>query len=68
LNVEKVPSIIVFQDGKQVEVDSSDGGESSVVVERGSMNRLEQVVDAFERGESDLKLRDLLSPEKAAVQ
>ncbi len=50
--------------------DSSDGGESSVVVERESMNRLEQVVDALKKGESDLKVkvRDLLSPEKAAFQ
>jgi hypothetical protein len=67
LNVEKVPSIIVFQDGKQVEVEPG-SGESSVVVERYSMNRLEQVVDSLEGGESDLKLRDFLSPEKAAVQ
>ena len=67
LNVEKVPSIILFQGGKQVEVEPG-SGEASIVVERGIMNRLEQVVDSLDRGQSGLKLKDLLPPEKAAVQ
>ena len=68
LNVEKVPSIILFRDGKQVGVERG-SGEASIVIERGSMNRLEQVVDSLERGDTDLKLKDLMSPEKkAAVQ
>eukprot|EP00986_Skeletonema_menzelii_P011240 scaffold5735_cov154-Skeletonema_menzelii.AAC.1 len=62
LNVEKVPSVIVFQNGNQVEID---GEESSIVMERGNMNRLEGVVDILDKGESRLKLKDLLSVQEA---
>ena len=44
LNVEKVPSVLIFQNGKQVEMDGGEEGEeSSIVVERGNLNRLEKV-------------------------
>ncbi len=59
LNVEKVPSVIVFQNGNQVRIDGEE--EPSIVVERGNMNRLEEVADALDKGESQLKLKDLLS-------
>ena len=62
LNVEKVPSVIVFQNGNQVRID---GEESSIVVERGNMNRLEEVADALDRGESQLKLKELLFVQEA---
>lgn len=58
LNVEKVPSVILFKDGKQVELDE---GESSVVVEKANLNRLVEVADALDKGESHLKLKELLS-------
>jgi thiol-disulfide isomerase/thioredoxin len=63
LNVEKVPSVIIFRNGKQVEIDA--GEKSSIVVERGNLNRLEKVADALERGEKDLKLKDLMAVEEA---
>jgi len=65
LNVEKVPSVIIFQNGNQVELD---GEESSIVVERGNLNRLDEVVDALDKGESHLKLKDLLSVHEAVQQ
>ena len=60
--MEKVPSVIVFQNGNQVRID---GEESSIVVERGNMNRLEEVADALDKEESQLKLKDLLSVQEA---
>jgi len=65
LNVEKVPSVIIFQNGNQVELD---GEESSIVVERGNLNRLDEVVDALDKGASHLKLKDLLSVHEAVQQ
>ena len=62
LNVDKVPSVILFQNGERVELD---GGDSSSVIERSSLVRLEEVADALENGESHVKLRDLLAIEEA---
>jgi len=63
LYVEKVPSVIIFRNGKQLDIDG--GGKSSIVVERGNLNRLEKIADALERGECDLKLNDLLAVKEA---
>lgn len=62
LNVEKVPSVMMFQDGKQVEIDE---GGSSVVVEKANLNRLVEVAGALDKGGSHSKLKDLLFVQEA---
>lgn len=52
LGVEKVPSVVVFQNGKRVTLEVEEGEASSfVVVERSNLNMLEDVARALESGE-----------------
>mmetsp|Transcript_40073 Transcript_40073/g.86431 ORF Transcript_40073/g.86431 Transcript_40073/m.86431 type:complete len:416 (+) Transcript_40073:599-1846(+) len=56
LGVEKVPSVIVFRKGERVKVgregENDDGASpSSMVVERGNLNRVEEMAKVLEKGE-----------------
>ena len=57
LGVEKVPSVIVLQNGHPVKVD---GDETWTVIERSNLNRLEKVAELLESDERNMNVDALL--------
>ena len=60
----KVPSVIIIQNGEIVQTDE-DEEESAIVVERGNMNRIEDVASMLRSGKSIVNVIDLLTAETA---
>ena len=56
LNVDKVPSVVVFQNGERTTDSSNNDGSkaSSIVIERHNLNRLGEVAKALENGDTNV--------------
>ena len=68
LNVNKVPSVVVFQNGEQIKTtsgSSNDGSKaSSIVIDRHNLNRLGEVAKALEKGDVNVNVHALLRREE----
>ena len=65
LDVNKVPSVVIFQNGERVKStkDGRDESSSSVVIEKSNLNRLEDVAKMLDKGGKSVNAYTLLSPE-----
>ena len=66
LNVDKVPSVVVFQKGERTTDSSSNDGSkaSSIIIERHNLNRLGEVAKALENGDLNVNVHALLRREE----
>jgi len=68
LNVNKVPSVVVFQNGEQIKTTSGSNNNgnkaSSIVIERHNLNQLGEVAKALEKGDVNVNVNALLRREE----